>query len=157
MIFAEDKAALARAAFANPMNRNIFDYINEVKNPKVKQTMKRRVQEYNLKNQTIDQFELVDQKYHLAVFSSEFHAECQAQIPSLAKLLLAAKNNNIIVKVINYDDNRDVAEELQVLRVPTIIVYDKNWRELGRFIERPERYATIEEELWGIIENSRKI
>jgi len=35
-------------------------------------------------------------------------------------------------------------------------VYDRSWHELGRFVEKPQRYGTIEEELCAIIEKPTK-
>jgi cobalamin biosynthesis Co2+ chelatase CbiK len=46
----------------------------------------------------------------------------------------------------------DKADEMKVLRIPTVIVHDRMWHEIGRFIERPQHGGTLEEELWGIIE-----
>jgi len=38
-------------------------------------------------------------------------------------------------------------------KLPTIIVFDKNWKEIGRFIETPKKYGTVEEELCGILDS----
>jgi len=138
------------------VGKNIFDYINEIKNSKIKQTMKKRVQEYSLKNDLIEKFEKIDEKHFLITFSAEWSPECQAQIPILAKLLIVTKNDNLIVKVIDLDENRDMAEEFGVAQIPTIIVYNKQWKELGRFIEKPKHYPTLEEELWSIFEKAYK-
>ncbi|MEM2897221.1 MAG: thioredoxin family protein [Candidatus Bathyarchaeia archaeon] len=141
---------------ATKLGKNIFDYINEVKNSKIKQTIKKRVQEYSLKTDLIENFEMIDEKYFLITFSAEWSPECQAQIPVLAKLLIVTKNDNLIVKVIELDENRDIAEEFGVTHVPTIIVYDRRWNELGRFVEKPKHYSTLEEELWEIFEKFYK-
>ncbi|MEM3755173.1 MAG: thioredoxin family protein [Candidatus Bathyarchaeia archaeon] len=141
---------------AAKVGKNIFDYINEIRNSKIKQTMKKRVQEYSLKTDLIDKFEKIDEKHSLIAFSAEWNPECQAQIPILAKLLIVTKNNNLVVKVIELDENRDIAEEFGVTQVPTIIVYDKRWNELGRFVEKPKNYSTLEEELWSIFEKKYK-
>jgi thioredoxin-like negative regulator of GroEL len=137
---------------AMKIGQDVFDYINSVKNPSSKQTMKRRVQEYQPKQDLVDKISMLDGRYFLVVFSAEWNAECRAHIPSLAKLLIAAKNNNILAKVVDYDENRDIAEEMRVTRIPAIIVHDKSWRELGRFVEEPQFGATLEEELWAILE-----
>jgi thiol-disulfide isomerase/thioredoxin len=133
------------------IGKDIFDYINNIRNSKAKQTMKKRVQEYLPKEEYVEKLERIDGKLYFAVFSAEWSPECQAHIPSLAKLLLAARNSNLVVKIVDYDENRDIAGELGALRIPTIIVYDKSWHELGRFVEKPQRYGTIEEELCAII------
>ena len=136
------------------IGQDIFDYINTVRNPSNKQTMKRRVQEYQPKLELIDRFSTIDTRYFVVVFSAEWSAECRAHIPSLAKLVNAAKNSNISVKVVDFDENRDIAEEMHVLRVPTIVIHDKSWREIGRFVEKAQHGATLEEELWDILSKS---
>jgi len=139
---------------AMKIGQDIFDYINTVRNPNSKQTMKRRVQEYQAKQDIVDKFAALNSRYFVVVFSAEWNAECRAHIPSLAKLMIQANNNNISVKVVDFDENRDIAEEMRVLRIPAVIVHDKSWRELGRFVEKPQHGATLEEELWDIVSKS---
>jgi thiol-disulfide isomerase/thioredoxin len=139
---------------AMKIGRDLFDYINNVRNPSSKQTMKHRVQEYQPRQEIIDKFSAVNSRFFIVVFSAEWNAECRAHIPSLAKLMIQANNSNFLVKVVDYDENRDIAEEMRVLRVPTVVVHDKSWREVGRFVEKPQHGATIEEELWDIVSKS---
>ena len=139
---------------AMKIGQDIFDYINTVRNPSNKQTMKRRVQEYQPKQEIVDNFSALNSRYFIVVFSAEWNAECRAHIPSLAKLMIQANNSNISVKVVDFDENRDIAEEMRVLRIPAVIVHDKSWRELGRFVEKPQHGATLEEELWDIVKKS---
>jgi hypothetical protein len=40
---------------------------------------------------------------------------------------------------------------MRVLRIPGIVVHDKSWREIGRYVEKPQHGGTLEEELWGIV------
>ncbi len=140
---------------AMKIGQDLFDYINTVKNTNAKQTMKKRVQEYLPKPEIVDKFESLDERHYLIIFAAEWNAECRVHIPSLAKLLITTKNSNISAKVVDFDENRDMAEEMKVLRIPTIIVYNKTWREFGRFIEKTQSGATLEEELWQIIERAR--
>lgn len=137
---------------------NLWDYVNNIKNSTVKQTIKKRIQEYQPKADVIDKFSSLIDRYFFVVFATEWNAECRAQLPNLVKLFVAANNAALNIKVIDFDDNRDIADEMNVLRIPTIIVHDRGWRELGRFVEKPQRGATLEEELWEIIEkNAHKI
>ena len=133
---------------------NLWDYINNIKNSSVKQTIKHRIQEYQPRTDIIDQLSSITDRYFLVVFATESNGECRAQLPNLAKVILAASNPAVNIKVIDFDENRDIADEMKVLRIPTIIVHDKAWRELGRFVEKPQYGGTVEEELWAIIEKS---
>ena len=131
---------------------NLWDYINTIKNSTVKSTIKRRVQEYQPKSEIIDKFSSLTDRYFFVVFASEWNSECRAQLPNLVKVFASAKNAALNVKVIDFDENRDIADEMNVLRVPTVIVHDKAWREIGRFIEKPQMGGTLEDEIWQIIE-----
>ncbi len=136
---------------------NLWDYINNIKNPTVKQTVKRRIQEYQAKAEIIDKLSSLTDRYFFVVFATEWNAECRAQLPNLAKVFVAANNAALNIKVIDFDENRDIADEMRVLRIPTIIVHNRGWREIGRYVEKPQHGATLEEELWEIIEtNSQK-
>jgi len=131
---------------------NLWDYVNNIKNPTVKQTIKKRTLEYQPKSDVINKFSSLTDRYFFVVFATEWNAECRTQLPYLAKLFAAANNAALNIKVIDFDDNRDIADEMRVLRIPTIIVHDRTWREIGRFVEKPQRSGTLEEELWELIE-----
>ena len=135
---------------------NLWDYVNTIKNPTVKQTIKKRVQEYQPKTEIIDNFSAVTDRYFFVVFATEWNAECRAQLPNLMKVFAAANNTAINIKVIDFDENRDIADEMSVLRIPTIIVHDKAWKEIGRFIEKPQMGGTLEEELWKIMNKNQQ-
>ena len=135
------------------VGKDPFDYINEVKVQRSRQSMKRRLQEYNPNPTSIDMLERIDEKYHLIVFSADWCSDCVAYVPGLAKSLIMAKNNMLQARVVDYDAYRDMAEEFNIRSIPTIIVYDKNWKEVGRFVETPRKYGTVEEELCAILES----
>lgn len=133
---------------------SLRDYINNIKNPTVKGTVKKRIQEYQPNPAVIDNFSSLTDRFFFVVFATEWNAECRAQLPDLAKVFLAANNAALNIKVIDFDENRDIADEMRVLRIPTVIVHDRSWREIGRFVEKPQNAVTIEEELWQIIERN---
>ncbi|HZY47813.1 MAG TPA: thioredoxin family protein [Candidatus Bathyarchaeia archaeon] len=135
------------------VGKDPFDYINEVKVQKSRQSMKRRLQEYNPNPGSIDLLERIDEKHHLIVFSADWCSDCVAYVPGLAKSLIMAKNNMLQARVVDYDAYRDMAEEFSIRAIPTIIVFDKNWKELGRFVETPKKYGTVEEELCAILDS----
>lgn len=136
------------------LHPNLWDYVNNIKNPIVKQTIKKRIQEYQPKSDVIDKLSSLTDRYFFVVFANEYNGECRAQLPYLAKLFVAANNAALNIKVIDFDENRDIADEMNVLRIPTIIVHDKAWREIGRFVEKPQFGGTLEDNLWAIIEKN---
>ena len=134
---------------------NLWDYVNGIKNPTVRSTIKKRVQEYQPRSEIINKLSGLTDRYFFVVFATEWNADCRAQLPYLMKLFMAANNAALNIKVIDFDENRDIADEMSVLRIPTIIIHDRAWREIGRFIEKP-RMSTLEEEIWQIIAKSHQ-
>jgi len=134
----------------------LWDYVDNIKNSTVKQTIKKRIQEYQPKSYVIDRLSSLTDRFFFVVFATEWNGECRAQLPNLAKVFVAANNAALNIKVIDFDENRDIADEMNVLRIPTIIVHDRAWREIGRFVEKPQHGGTLEEDLWGIIEKNVK-
>lgn len=130
--------------------------MDNIKNSTVKQTIKKRIQEYQPKSYVIDRLSSLTDRFFFVVFATEWNGECRAQLPNLAKVFVAANNAALNIKVIDFDENRDIADEMNVLRIPTIIVHDRAWREIGRFVEKPQHGGTLEEDLWGIIEKNVK-
>ena len=118
----------------------------------MKSTIKKRVQEYQPKPQIIEKFSGLTDRYFFVVFATEWNVECRAELPNLMKFFAATNNAALNVKVIDFDENRDIADEMNVLRIPTIIVHDKSWREIGRFVEKPQHGETLEDDLWWIIQ-----
>ena len=131
---------------------NLWDYVNNIRNPTVKSTIKKRVQEYQPKPQIIEKFSGLTDRYFFVVFATEWNVECRAELPNLMKFMAATNNAALNVKVIDFDENRDIADEMNVLRIPTIIVHDKSWHEIGRFVEKPHHGETLEDDLWEIIQ-----
>ncbi len=135
------------------VGKDPFTYINEVKVQKSRQSMKRRLQEYVPSQASVDKLERVDEKFYLIIFSADWCSDCLAYVPGLAKTLILAKNNMLMAKVVDYDGYRDMAEEYNIRAIPTMIVFDKSWKEIGRFVETPRKFGTVEEELCAILDS----
>jgi hypothetical protein len=142
---------------AMKVGRDIFDYINSIKNTAVKQKIRRRMQEYMVNPNIVNGLEKVEEKTFFVIISAEWSSEAQTCVSSLAKLFANTNNTNLVAKVVDYDTNQDIVEELNVRRVPTVIVYDRQQRELGRYVQDTSRYLTVEEEIHDILKRSNKI
>jgi thiol-disulfide isomerase/thioredoxin len=136
------------------VGKDVFDYINDVKIERARHAMKKRMADYTPNPNSIDKLENIDQKFHLVIFSAEWCGDCVAYVPGLAKSLAIAKNDMLQARVVDYDNHRDMADEMNIRKIPTIIVYDKNWKEIGRFTESPQKYGTVEEELCAILDSA---
>lgn len=139
------------------VGKDLFDYINEVKVEKSRHSMKRRLQEYNPNKGSVDKLERIDRKHYLIVFSADWSSDCASYVPGLAKVLMRSNNSLLTARVVDYDNYRDMAEEFNIRAIPTIIVYDKSWREVGRFVETPKKYGTVEEELCAILDSETSL
>ncbi len=135
------------------VGKDPFTYINEVKVQKSRQSMKRRLQEYSPNQASVDKLERIDEKFYLIIFSADWCSDCLAYVPGLAKTLIMAKNNMLMAKVVDYEAYRDMAEEYNIRAIPTMIVFDKSWKEIGRFVETPRKFGTVEEELCAILDS----
>ncbi len=135
------------------VGKDPFTYINEVKVQKSRQSMKRRLQEYAPNQASVNKLERIDEKFYLIIFSADWCSDCLAYVPGLAKTLIMAKNNMLMAKVVDYDGYRDMAEEYNIRAIPTMIVFDKSWKEIGRFVETPRKFGTVEEELCAILDS----
>ncbi len=136
------------------VGKDLFGYFKQVKVEKSKQALKRRLQEYVPNPKSIDKLQRIDQKFYLIIFSADWSSDCVAYLPGLAKALMLAKNNMLMPRVVDYDSYKDMAEEFNVQAIPTIIVFDKGWKEIGRFVETPRKFGTVEEEICAILDSS---
>jgi len=139
------------------VGRDIFDYINNIRNSTVKQRLKKRLQEYSIDPHIVDGLERIEEKIFLVIISAEWSSEAHTCVSGLGKLLISANNTNLVAKVIDYDSNQDIVTELEVTKVPTVIVYDRQQHELGRFVQNVSRHSTVEEEILDILQRSDKI
>ena len=135
------------------VGKDLFDYVDEIKVQKSRQAMKRRLQEYAPNKGSVYKMERVAEKYYLIIFSAEWCSDCISHVPGLAKSLMMAKNNMLTARVVDYDNYRDMADEFNIKAIPTVIVFDKTWKEVGRFVETPRKYGSVEEEIWAIIDS----
>jgi thioredoxin-like negative regulator of GroEL len=142
---------------AMKVGRDIFDYINSLRNSAIKQKMKRRIQECTINSSIVDGLESLQEKIFLIIISAEWSSEAQTCVSSIAKLLANVNNTNLVAKVVDYDTNQDIVEELNARCVPTVIVYDRHQQEVGRYVQDSSRYSTVEEEILDILKRSNKI
>ena len=65
----------------------------------------------------------------------------------MIRLLEKAANSNLRAVILDVRRNMELAKKFNVMRIPTIIVFDEKHVELGRIIENPSKFNTLEEEL----------
>jgi thiol-disulfide isomerase/thioredoxin len=100
----------------------------------------------------IDKLENKIDDYEITVVMGTWCIDSKREVPRLFKVLSDAGYNLKRVKVIAVNREKQAVvvniEDLNIERVPTIIVY-KDEKEVGRIVEIPKR--SMEADLWKII------
>ena len=121
-----------------------------------------RKQTYLLKTETINQLKKFANKSVIIVFSAEWCKDCAVNIPVLA---LISEATGIEVRVFGglkkdplghakkwrIPPSPPEVETFNVDKIPLIILFDRQGKEIGRIIENPSNMPTLEEELCEIL------
>ena len=98
-----------------------------------------------------------DNTYKIEVYFGTWCSDSQREVPKLLKILDESKFDYSNLKLVGVPESKEVPnvsekikKELNILNVPTIIVY-KNNKEVNRFVEYPKE--TLEEDLIKILSN----
>lgn len=72
-------------------------------------------------------------------FSEDWCGDCRINLPVMAKLSEAVPV--LQLRCFSRDAHPDLATAFAVERIPTFIILNTNWQEIGRFVERPDSVA----------------
>lgn len=89
---------------------------------------------------------------HVVAFTEDWCEDCRINLPVMAKLSELA--SSLKLRCFSREANLDLAAELAVQRIPTFIILNSNFQEVGRWIERPSGVADL---LARGNENERKL
>lgn len=88
----------------------------------------------------LEKIENLDKTIHLLAIGEMFCPDCQINLTVAHRI--TELNEKVTLKVISRREAAEALEFLNIqhheLRIPTILVLDKDFKELGRFVERPE-------------------
>lgn len=139
----------------------IDQYIDGLEEP-FKEKFLARMQTYQLQTQFVDRLKTRANDFMILVFSASWCKDCVQYIPVLA---LIARRTRLEVRVFG-GLKRDPLSHTSKWRIPPsprevldfgvdaiplMIVFDLDGREIGRIVESPKRYPTLEQELFEII------
>lgn len=82
----------------------------------------------------------IDEKLHILVFAEDWCPDCVINMPAL--YFAEKENENISLSIVRRDGNESHMEKYKVNgkpRVPTFLVLDVNYEEIGHMIERPKK------------------
>jgi thiol-disulfide isomerase/thioredoxin len=139
---------------------SISQYIDNLKQP-FREKFLARKHTYKLNREAITRIKEFADKYFMVAFSAEWCKDCAANIPVLA---LISEETGLEVRVFGglmedplshkrkwrIPPSPPEVEIFNVDKIPLIILFDKEGKEVGRIIENPKA-PTLEEELLKII------
>jgi hypothetical protein len=136
-------------------------YIDSLKQPFRDKFLARR-QTYQLKQEAINQLKKLTNKYMIVAFSAEWCKDCSLNIPVLA---IISETTGLEVRIFGglkkdslshtrrwrIPPSPQEVETFHVDKIPLIIVFDEEGKDIGKIIENPREKPTLEEELVKII------
>jgi thiol-disulfide isomerase/thioredoxin len=140
---------------------SINHYINSIEQPFRKKFLTRK-RTYMPNKGAINYLKKFANDYVIVVFSAEWCKDCAANIPVLALISEATRLEVRIFRGLKKDPlsrtrkwrippSPPEVETFHVDKIPLIILFDMEGREIGRIIENPSREPILEEELLRII------
>jgi thiol-disulfide isomerase/thioredoxin len=119
-------------------------------------------QTYTLNQEAVNQLKKVADKYVIVAFSAEWCKDCAANIPVLALISEATGLEVRIFGGLKKDPlshtrrwrippSPPEVETFHVDKIPLIILFDREGKEIGKIVENPREKPTLEEELLKII------
>ena len=136
---------------------SVEQYLDSLEEP-FRERFLTRKQTYTLNQKAVNQLKKVADKYILVAFSAEWCKDCAANIPVLALISEATGLEVRIFGGLKKDPlsharkwrippSPPEVEMFHVDKIPLIIVFDKEGKEVGKIIENPREKPTLEEEL----------
>jgi len=140
---------------------SVNQYIDNLKQP-FREKFLTRKQTYQLKQEVVNQLKKLAHKYVIVAFSAEWCKDCTANIPVLALISEATALEVRIFRGLKKDllsrtrkwripPSPPEVETFNVDKIPLIILFDKEGKEIGKIVENPREEPTLEEELLSII------
>lgn len=142
---------------------SVNQYIESLEEP-YREKFLRRKQEYQLNREAVHQLKgFAD--YFAVAFSAEWCKDCATNIPVLA---LIYETTGLEVRIFGNIKKDPLSttrkwrippsppevETFKIDKLPTILIFNKQGKEIGKIIENPTNMPTLEQELEAIIKSS---
>ncbi len=107
-------------------------------------------EEYTINKSAIERVKslLANKSLNILVLSAEWCPDSRRNVPALAKIVENIESIKLSIHEVNKGD--ELSTKFGLVKIPTIIIYDKNWTELGRIVENPST-GSIEQDLEQIL------
>jgi thiol-disulfide isomerase/thioredoxin len=114
------------------------------------------VERHVIDSNAIEGLSKIKKRFTLICFSAYWCKDCLRYVPPLVESLRKAANRNFKFTVVDYDANKNLAQEAGTKSIPQLIIFNDEGDEVARIIEIPSpKYNSIEEELLTILLNKR--
>jgi len=144
---------------------SVGQYIDSLDQP-FKEKFLNRKEAYELQSQAVDQLREFAEKYVIIVFSAAWCKDCAENVPILSLLSEATGLDVRVFGGLMKDPLSQVCKwrippsppeviTFEVDKIPVIMVVDLYGREIGRIVESPKRWPSLEQELYEIIKSQR--
>lgn len=140
---------------------SVNQYVDSLEQPFYEKFLTRK-QIYRLKTKAKSQLKKFADNYLIVVFSAEWCKDCATNVSVLA---LISEETEMEVRIFGglmkdplshtrkwrIPPSPPEVETFKVDKIPLIILFDKEGKEIGRIVENPRENLTLEEELLEII------
>ena len=92
----------------------------------------------------INSIKLINKRINVLSFAEIWCPDCKINVPCLYKL--TKLNSNIHMRIVPREGNEEVMEKYKFegkIRIPTFVVLDEEFNELGAFIETPKTLKRV--------------
>ncbi len=96
----------------------------------------------NFEEKDIEKIKSIDETINILICGEIWCADCMINIPVIEKMRMYNENINISILSKEQIEESDIKLEGRI-KSPTFIVYDKDFNELGFFIEHPKKIKEI--------------
>jgi thiol-disulfide isomerase/thioredoxin len=138
-------------------------YIDNLEQP-LKEKYLSRKQAYKLQPEAVDQLRRFAEKYVAIVFSATWCKDCAENVPVLSLISEATGLEVRVFGGLMKDPLSHVCKwrippsppeviTFEVDKIPLIIIVDLHGKEMGRVIESPKRWPTLEQELYEMMKS----
>ncbi len=114
---------------------------------------------YSPDDEVLSKLKALVYSYHITIVLGTWCGDSQEQVARFIKVLDKLDYNTRKVTIIGVDRNKKAettdVDKMDIQKVPTFIILDKNRNEVGRIIETPK--TTLEQDLLSIIDSKLAI
>lgn len=114
------------------------------------------IERHTIDSRVIGGLSKIKKRFTLICFTAYWCKDCLRYVPPLVESLRKSANKNFRFTVVDYDANKNLAQEAGTKSIPQLIIFNDKEDEVAGIIEIPSpKYKLIEEELLTILLNKK--